>query len=92
MELTAEKLSSLVRQLAGPLELFAAQWARSASDVVQEAFIALAELPSLPDNPRAWLYSVVRFKAISAARSEARRRKHETLAQSSRELVRGRIA
>lgn len=46
-------------------------------DVVQEAFIKLATLAKEPEHVAAWLYRVVRNAAVSSARGERRRRKHE---------------
>jgi len=38
----------------------------------------------LPDDPAAWLYRVVRNRAITAWRSSQRRRRHETAAVGDR--------
>lgn len=62
---------------AAALELYAAQWAESPADVVQEAFIKLAGQSPEPNRVLPWLYRVVRNAAISAARSAGRRRRHE---------------
>lgn len=77
MAITAKQISSLLRQHAAALELFAAQWTQLPADAVQEAFIAFAKLETEPQNSVAWLYRVVRFKAMDAARAEKRRRKRE---------------
>jgi RNA polymerase sigma factor (sigma-70 family) len=79
-----EKLGRLVDELAGALTLFARQWCASPEDVVQEAFVRLAAQRQPPDNLRAWLYTVVRNAAISAGRSERRRREYENAAAASR--------
>ena len=71
------ELASLIQQHAAALELFAAQWTRFPADAVQEAFISLAAERPVPTHPRAWLYKVVRFKAIDQARAESRRKIHE---------------
>jgi RNA polymerase sigma-70 factor (ECF subfamily) len=47
---------------------------------VQEAFIELARQAQSPDRVVAWLYKVVRNRAISHARSAGRRKKYETAA------------
>ena len=60
--------------------LYARQWCSAPEDVVQEAFVKIAALTAPPDQPTAWLYRVVRNAALTAARAEARRRKHETAA------------
>jgi RNA polymerase sigma-70 factor (ECF subfamily) len=70
----------LVDRHSAALELFAAQWTTAPADVVQEAFIQLCRQDPLPERVVAWLYRVVRNGAISAARSEGRRRRHEATA------------
>lgn len=75
-----QRLVELLDDHAAALELYAAQWADSPDDVVQVAFIRLAEQTVVPTNEVAWLYKVVRNGAISAARSFQRRKRHETVA------------
>lgn len=70
-------IERLVREHASALELFASGWTRSPEDPVQEAFIELSMLPNLPENVAAWLFRVVRNKAISDFRSKKRRRQRE---------------
>jgi RNA polymerase sigma-70 factor (ECF subfamily) len=72
-----DRLVRLLDDHAAALELYAAQWADSPADVVQEAFIRLAEQAPLPDRILPWLYTVVRNGAISATRAATRRNKHE---------------
>jgi RNA polymerase sigma factor (sigma-70 family) len=72
-----ERLRRLFDGCAAPLELYARQWCACPEDVVQEAFIALAGQCPVPDDAIAWLYRVVRNKAISALRSSRRRRRYE---------------
>ena len=76
----ANEIGLLLAQHANSLELFAAQWTTSAEDCVQEAFIELATQPRRPQNPVAWLYRVVRNRALNASRSARRRSNHERLA------------
>lgn len=76
----SDLLTLLIDQHAAPLVLLARQWCRTPEDVVQQAFIQLAAQASLPQRPAAWLYRTVRNGAISAWRSEKRRRQHETAA------------
>jgi RNA polymerase sigma-70 factor (ECF subfamily) len=71
-------LGQLIDDHAAALVLYAAQWCCAPDDVVQEAFLHLAGQRHMPDNGVAWLYRVVRNRAISAGRSEQRRRRHET--------------
>ena len=51
------------------LILYARQWAdREAEDVVQEAFLKLLQANAPPDDPKAWLYRVVRNASIDRKR------------------------
>lgn len=78
--LDPELLERLLNQHAAALELFARQWTPAPEDCVQEAFLELVRQRPTPDNITAWLYRVVRNRAISASRSSRRRRKHEAAA------------
>lgn len=80
--MNADLLGQLIDTHASALELYATQWTVSPADVVQESFMELIKLSKLPENVSAWLYKVVRNKALTASRSENRRRNHE--AQASR--------
>jgi RNA polymerase sigma-70 factor (ECF subfamily) len=62
---------------AAALAFYAAQWTAAADDCVQEALVELARQPQAPDNPAAWLYRVVRNRALNASRAERRRTAHE---------------
>jgi RNA polymerase sigma factor (sigma-70 family) len=73
-----EALGRLMDAQGGALILYARQWTSAPEDVVQEAFIKLAAQGRPPPNPVAWLYRVVRNRAISCARAEKRRRRHES--------------
>ncbi|MBW3542072.1 MAG: sigma-70 family RNA polymerase sigma factor [Planctomycetes bacterium] len=75
-----ELLIELIDRHAAPLELLAGRRCVSPADVVQEAFLELAQQAEPPRNPVAWLYRAVRNRAISASRSERRRQRHELLA------------
>jgi RNA polymerase sigma-70 factor (ECF subfamily) len=77
-------LGRLIDEHAGALMLYARQWCSCAEDVVQEAFVRLARQPALPDNIAAWLHRVVRNAAVSAARSDYRRQRHERAAAARR--------
>jgi RNA polymerase sigma factor (sigma-70 family) len=79
-----EFLGRMFDRHAAALELFAQQWCDCPEDVVQEALIELAAQLRTPDDAAAWLYRVVRNKAISAWRSAWRRRRHETEAVGNR--------
>lgn len=81
-----EILESLLEAHGAALELFAAQWSDTPDDCVQEAFIELARQAQSPDRIVAWLYRVVRNRAISHARSAGRRRKYEAAAAGQMSL------
>jgi len=70
-------LGELFDRHAAALALYARQWTPAADDCVQEAFIELARQTATPDNPAAWLYRVVRNRALNAARGARRRTTHE---------------
>jgi RNA polymerase sigma factor (sigma-70 family) len=71
-------LGRLVDRHAAALELFARQWCDAPEDVVQEAFVKLAAQRTLPENPAAWLFRVVRNGAHNAAKAAQRRRRRES--------------
>lgn len=73
----AAQIGDLFEHHAARLELYAAQWVSNGEDCVQEAFIELARQTEPPENPVAWLYRVVRNRALNAARSAQRRAGHE---------------
>jgi RNA polymerase sigma factor (sigma-70 family) len=75
-----ELLGRLFDRHAAALELYARQWCASPDDVVQEALILLAAEPHEPQDVVAWLYRVVRTRAINASRSSRRRKQHEAAA------------
>jgi RNA polymerase sigma factor (sigma-70 family) len=72
-----ELLGRLFDRHAAALELYARQWCDCPEDVVQEALIKLVEQSRRPNDVVAWLYRAVRNGAISALRSNRRRKHHE---------------
>ncbi len=74
----SDLLGNLLDQHAAALELYARQWCDMPEDVVQEAFLKLAAQRTLPVNPAAWLFRVVRNRAIDAGQAARRRKRHET--------------
>ena len=80
-----ELLAELVDRHAAALVLYARQLCESAEDVVQEALLKLTRQRRAPDALLPWLYRVVRNGALSAARSNRRRKKHEAGAAQGRE-------
>lgn len=75
-----ELLGRLLDEHGGALVLYAAQWTATPDDCVQEALVELVRQPVLPHSPVAWLFRVVRNRAISQARAAGRRKKHEARA------------
>ncbi|MGA2704110.1 MAG: sigma-70 family RNA polymerase sigma factor [Isosphaeraceae bacterium] len=75
-------LGNLLDQHADAIELYARQWCDVPEDVVQDAFLKLAAERTLPDNPAAWLFRVVRNGAIDAGQAARRRKRYETTAAS----------
>jgi RNA polymerase sigma factor (sigma-70 family) len=77
-------LGQLYRKHAPALRLYARQWGGGAEDLVQNAFIRLAQQVPPPERVLPWLYSVVRNEALAAQRSALRRRQREQRAGSAR--------
>ncbi len=73
----ADRLAELADVHAAALELLAARWTVAPEDCVQESFVELACQPSEPVNVAAWLYRLVRNRALNAARGDRRRRARE---------------
>ena len=80
----AELLGRLLDGLGPALAMYASQWTDAADDCVQEALVELAGQPREPDNVRAWLYRVVKHRALNSARSARRRREREARSASDR--------
>jgi RNA polymerase sigma-70 factor (ECF subfamily) len=72
-----EELGRLYREHAPALRLYARQWPHGDEDLVQDAFVKLAQQSPAPGQALPWLYRVVRNGALAANRGEARRRRRE---------------
>jgi RNA polymerase sigma factor (sigma-70 family) len=83
----AELLGRLLDEHGPALALYAAQWTDAADDCVQEALVELARQPRPPEHPVAWLYRVVKNRALNVARGNRRRRERELHAFSERLLA-----
>jgi RNA polymerase sigma-70 factor (ECF subfamily) len=70
-------LARLYRQHAPALRLYARQWGDGADDLVQDAFVRLAQQAPPPERVLPWLYCVVRNQAHADHRSAVRRRRRE---------------
>lgn len=86
-------LAELFDRHAAALALYARQWTATADDCVQESLIELARLAEAPENPTAWLFRVVKHRALNALRGERRRLNREQAAAEIRtETAGGRSA
>jgi RNA polymerase sigma factor (sigma-70 family) len=83
MAMTPQAIGELLRRYGPPLVLFARQWTSSPDDCVQDAFLKLVQLRSPPADPAAWLYCVVRNRAIDVARGDRRRKDRESTPPST---------
>jgi RNA polymerase sigma factor (sigma-70 family) len=79
----AQLLADLLNRHGAALKLFARQWCTTPDDVVQQAFIELMSCAMLPDSPVAWLFAVVKRRAISKARADRTRGQRESAAAES---------
>lgn len=77
MPVGASLIAELLDRHGAALELYASQWTHSPEDAVQEAFVELARQTEVPQHLVAWLYRVVRHRAINAVRASSRRLRHE---------------
>jgi RNA polymerase sigma factor (sigma-70 family) len=75
--LEPEMLGHLYLQHGPALRLYARQWPGSGDDLVQDAFVKLAQQSPPPERVLPWLYRVVRNTALSANRATLRRRRRE---------------
>ncbi|HET6572682.1 MAG TPA: sigma-70 family RNA polymerase sigma factor [Fimbriiglobus sp.] len=78
--MTARRIAALIDAHGAALVLFARQWCAAPEDVVQDALCKLAGQSRWPEDPVAWLYRVVRNRAIDAGRAERRRQRREAVA------------
>lgn len=84
---SSEHDADMIRRLVPVLVLFARQRCRCAEDVVQESMLKWFEQRPRPEDPRSWLFQVVRRRAANAERSERRRTYHENVASSHKPEV-----
>ncbi|CAN5213690.1 N/A [soil metagenome] len=78
--MTSGQLATLIDTHAASLVLFARQWCVAPEDVVQDAFCKLTVQRKLPDDPVAWLYRVVRNRAMDVGKADRRRLRRESAA------------
>jgi len=77
-----ESLRKFLNEHEQNLTLFARQWCNSPEDVVQDALMELVRKQLDPVKNVAWVYTVVRNKAVSALRKNS---KLKPLNESNRE-------
>lgn len=82
--ITAETLRQLLDEHASALTLFASQWTNAPEDCVQEAFVELLRQRQPPECIVAWLFRVVRNRAVTMRRATNRRERHESAAAVER--------
>jgi RNA polymerase sigma-70 factor (ECF subfamily) len=73
------QLSGWFTAYSDRLALYARQWLDMAlaEDVVQDVFLKMASLETVPSNVPAWLFRSVRNAAITQLRARHRRQRHE---------------
>jgi RNA polymerase sigma-70 factor (ECF subfamily) len=79
-----ELLGRVLDEHGAALALYAAQWTDAADDCVQEALVELARQPAQPEHLLAWLYRVVKHRALNTTRGARRRRERESRAMAER--------
>ena len=80
----AQQLGRLLDEHGSALALYAAQWTDMPDDCVQEALVELAKQRQPPEHVVAWLYRVVKHRALNLARGDRRRRERESRAMAER--------
>jgi RNA polymerase sigma-70 factor (ECF subfamily) len=81
--ITPDELGRLYREHAPALRLYARQFPAGDEDLIQDAFIKLAQQVTVPERALPWLYRVVRNAALFAGRNEARRRRRQDQVRTS---------
>jgi RNA polymerase sigma factor (sigma-70 family) len=85
--MTPRQLGDLIDRHGPALVLYARQWTPAPEDVVQDAFLKLVEARRPPDDPAAWLFTVVRNRAMDLTKADRRRVKREQAARPDRWFV-----
>jgi len=78
--MTEQQFGELIDTHAAALVLYARSWCASPDDFVQDAFCKLAEQRVPPVDPVAWLYRVVRNRALDVGKADRRRARREATA------------
>ena len=85
--MSPRQLGDLIDRLGPALVLYARQWTAAPEDVLQDAFLKLVEARRPPEDPPAWLFTVVRNRAMDLAKAERRRAKREQVVRPHRWFV-----
>lgn len=80
-----DQLQEIYTRHGAALVLYARQWCELPDDALQEALVELVQLDFIPLDVAAWLFKVVRYKAMNFARSERRRASHQRRAVEERD-------
>ena len=86
--MTPRQLGDLIDRLGPALVLYARQWATAPEDVAQDAFLKLVAARRPPDDPAAWLFAVVRNRALDLAKADRRRARRDESRVSGRPATR----
>jgi RNA polymerase sigma-70 factor (ECF subfamily) len=84
---SARQLAELVDRHGPGLVLYARQICDEPEDVVQEAFLEFMEQSAQPENVAAWLFRVVRNRALDRVRSSRRRKNRHTVASQNEQWL-----
>ncbi|MBC8356288.1 MAG: sigma-70 family RNA polymerase sigma factor [Planctomycetes bacterium] len=79
-----EAVQELIDSHGAALKLYARQWCNAPEDALQEALIELLRQSPVPDQPVAWLFNTIRFRAMNLTRGERRRSEHHRQASQQR--------
>ena len=85
--MSPRQLGDLIDRLGPALVLYARQWTTTPEDVVQDAFLKLVEARRPPEDAAAWLFTVVRNRAIDLAKADRRRATREQAVRPERWFV-----
>jgi len=75
---TAEQLGRLLDEHGPALRCYAAQWTDERTIACRRRSSELAKQRQSPEHVVAWLYRVVKHRALNAARGDRRRRERES--------------
>ncbi|HUP81886.1 MAG TPA: hypothetical protein VM260_25265 [Pirellula sp.] len=80
-----KQLDEILSRHGPALVLYARQWSPLPDDALQEALCDLVQTDVAPNDIIAWLYKVIRCKAMNLSRSERRRNGYQRNAAEQRD-------